>query len=74
MILITGATGMFGSRVLRETLARQAEVRALVHSPANAGQVRAGGADVVAGDLDEPESLAAVFAGVDTAFHRLAHG
>ncbi len=35
MILITGATGMFGSRVLRETLARQAEVRALVHSPAN---------------------------------------
>ena len=68
MILITGATGMFGSRVLRETLARQAEVRALVHSPANAGQVRAGGADVVVGDLDEPESLAAVFAGVDTAF------
>ena len=68
MILITGATGMFGSRVLRETMARQAEVRALVHSPGNAGQVRAGGADVVAGDLDEPESLAAVFAGVDTAF------
>ena len=68
MILITGATGMFGSRVLRETLARQAEVRALVHSPANAGQVRAGGADVVVGDLDEPESLACVFAGVDTAF------
>jgi uncharacterized protein YbjT (DUF2867 family) len=34
MILITGATGMFGSRVLRETLARQAEVRALAHSPA----------------------------------------
>jgi len=68
MILITGATGMFGSRVLRETLARGTEVRALVHSPANAGQVRAGGADVVVGDLDEPGSLAAVFAGVDTAF------
>ncbi len=68
MILITGATGMFGSRVLRETLARQAEVRALVHSPANAEQVRAGGADVVVGDLDEPETLASVFTGVDTAF------
>ena len=67
MILITGATGMFGSRVLRETLARQVEVRALVHSPGNAEQVRAGGADVVVGDLDEPESLAAVFGGVDTA-------
>jgi NmrA-like family len=37
-------------------------------APANAEQVRAGGADVVVGDLDEPESLAAVFAGVDTAF------
>jgi len=68
MILITGATGMFGSCVLRETLARQAEARALVHSPAYAGRVRAGGADVVVGDLDEPESLACVFAGVDTAF------
>jgi len=68
MILVTGATGMFGSRVLRETLARQAEARALVHSPANAEQVRESGADVVVGDLDEPESLGAVFAGVDTAF------
>jgi uncharacterized protein YbjT (DUF2867 family) len=68
MILITGATGMFGSRVLRETVARRAEVRALAHSPASARQLRAGGADVVIGDLDEPESLTAVFAGIDTAF------
>ena len=68
MILVTGATGMFGSRVLRETVARQADVRALVHSSASAEQVRAGGAEVVVGDLDEPESLASVFAGVEAVF------
>jgi uncharacterized protein YbjT (DUF2867 family) len=67
MILITGATGMFGSRVVRETLARGAKVRALVHSPAKAGQLPPG-VDVAVGDLDDPESLRAAFAGVDTAF------
>jgi uncharacterized protein YbjT (DUF2867 family) len=67
MILVTGATGMFGSRVVRETLARGAEVRALVHSPAKAGQLSAG-AEVAVGDLDVPKSLGEAFAGVDTAF------
>jgi uncharacterized protein YbjT (DUF2867 family) len=74
MILITGATGMFGSRVLRETMARQAKVRALVHSPANAEQVRAGGAEVAVGDLDEPESLAPRLRGSQHRVHRLANG
>jgi uncharacterized protein YbjT (DUF2867 family) len=67
MILVTGATGMFGSRVVRETLARGAKVRGLVHSPARARQVPAG-AEVAVGDLDVPESLGEAFAGVDTAF------
>ncbi|PJJ65166.1 NmrA family NAD(P)-binding protein [Compostimonas suwonensis] len=68
MILILGSTGMFGSRVLRETRARGAEVRALVHSEAHAAAVAASGADVAVGDLDQPQTLTAAFAGVDTVF------
>jgi putative NADH-flavin reductase len=41
MLLILGATGMFGSRVLRETAARGAPVRALVHSPERAAGLAA---------------------------------
>jgi uncharacterized protein YbjT (DUF2867 family) len=36
MVLILAATGMFASRVLRETAARGAPVRALVQSAARA--------------------------------------
>jgi NAD(P)H dehydrogenase (quinone) len=68
MILILGATGMFGSRVLRETAARGARVRALVHSAARATELRGGGVDVAIGDLDEPDSLSGAFDGVDTVF------
>ncbi len=68
MILITGATGMFGSRVLRETSARGAQVRALAHSPAGAEQLRESGVEVATGDLDHPETLGPAFEGVDTAF------
>lgn len=68
MILILGATGMFGSRVLRETAARGAPVRALVHSSTLASQVEGEGIEVAVGDLDEPDTLDGAFAGVDTAF------
>jgi uncharacterized protein YbjT (DUF2867 family) len=69
VILILGATGMFGSRVLRETVARGVNVRALVHSRAKAesfeGQANV---EVALGDLDEPETLRGAFKGIDTAF------
>jgi uncharacterized protein YbjT (DUF2867 family) len=68
MVLILGATGMFGSRVLGETAARGAPVRALVHSPARAPEFERAGIDVAVGDLDAPDSLAGAFAGVDVVF------
>lgn len=68
MILILGATGMFGSRVLRETASKGAAVRALAHSASGAGRLRERGVDVALGDLDRPETLADAFSGVDTAF------
>lgn len=68
MILVIGATGMFGSRVLRETAARGASVRALVRSEARAADLPDVGAEVAVGDLDAPDSLDKAFAGVDTVF------
>ncbi len=68
MILILGATGMFGNRVLRETVRRRAPVRALAHSAATAERLRASEIEVAIGDLDRPETLDSAFAGVDTAF------
>jgi NAD(P)H dehydrogenase (quinone) len=68
MVLVLGATGMFGSRVLSETAARGAPVRALVHSPARAPELERTGVEVAIGDLDEPDSLPAAFTGVDVVF------
>lgn len=68
MILIIGATGMFGSRVLRETAATGAGVRALVRSQARTQALPDVGAEIAIGDLDSPESLDRAFAGVDTVF------
>ncbi len=68
MILITGATGMFGSRVLRESVARGARVRGLVHSPGRISQVEEAGAEAVVGDLDRPETLPAALKGVERVF------
>ncbi len=68
MILVTGATGMFGSRVVRETVARGGEVRGLVHSDAKITEVTDAGAEAVVGDLDRPETLPAALEGVERVF------
>jgi uncharacterized protein YbjT (DUF2867 family) len=68
VILIVGATGMFGSRVLSQTASRGARVRGLVHSSARAAEMERPGVEVAVGDLDDPDSLAAAFDGVDTVF------
>lgn len=59
MILVTGATGTQGGAVARALLARGHQVRALTRDPAK-GAARALaelGAEVVAGDFDDPASL-----------------
>ena len=68
MVLVVGATGMFGSRVLGETAARGAPVRALVHSAARAPELQNAAVEVAIGDLDKPDSLAGAFDGVDVVF------
>jgi uncharacterized protein YbjT (DUF2867 family) len=66
MILVVGATGDLGGRVVR-LLRRQGEqVRCLVRPASDDSELRALGASIAPGDLTEPASLRDASAGVDT--------
>ncbi|MFG1921950.1 NmrA family NAD(P)-binding protein [Cryptosporangium sp. NPDC048952] len=67
-VLVVGATGQQGGASARALLAAGVPVRALVRNPAKAAAVAALGAEVVIGDLKDPESLAAAVAGVRSVF------
>lgn len=64
-ILVTGATGGVGRRVVQRLLEAgdDIQVRALTRDPARAGLPA--GVEVVQGDLEKPSSLQGVFDGVD---------
>lgn len=66
MILVTGATGKVGRQAVSELLARGAEVRALVRDPSRADLPD--GAEIVAGDLTDADSVRKAAAGVDGVF------
>lgn len=63
MIFVTGATGTVGRHVVDHLLTACVDVRALTRRPHSAGLPAA--VEVVGGDLENPESLASVFDGVD---------
>lgn len=65
--LVVGGTGTVGSHTVRELLARKAPVRVLVRSADKAAALP-DGVEAVVGDLREPASLPAAFAGVDAVF------
>lgn len=67
MILILGATGTTGREVARQLIALGQRPRLLVRDPAKAREFE-GKAEIVAGDLDRPDGLAAPFAGVDKVY------
>jgi uncharacterized protein YbjT (DUF2867 family) len=69
-IAVVGATGLQGGATARALLDANAPVRALARRiDSDAARALAGlGADVVAADLDDPESLRAAFTGVDGVF------
>jgi uncharacterized protein YbjT (DUF2867 family) len=66
MILVTGATGTIGRRLVPLLAARAIPVRAMTRNPA--GIPPAAGVEVVRGEFDDPASLAAALAGADTVF------
>jgi len=68
MILVTGATGMFGSRVVRYLAEGGHDVRALTHSPAKAEALRGSHVEPAIGDMEDPASLARALEGVKVVF------
>src|SRR4051812_6506068 len=66
MILVTGATGLNGSAVIREFVRRGEPVRALVRSAAKAATMNVPvTVEVVEGDMRRPESLGKALADVE---------
>lgn len=70
-VLVTGATGQQGGSVARHLLrSGQYNVRGMTRNinSEKAKALRAGGAEMVAGDLNDPASLKAAMAGCDAVF------
>jgi nucleoside-diphosphate-sugar epimerase len=72
LILVTGATGKVGSRIVPRLLARGFQVRVLVRPGPNVQTLRDQGAEVAEGDLLRAESLNSAMKGVDTVIHLAA--
>src|SRR5215217_3812382 len=63
-VLVTGATGRLGPHIVGALLAKDVRVRALTRDPVRAGVVLPGQADVVAGDLADPQALREALRGI----------
>jgi uncharacterized protein YbjT (DUF2867 family) len=69
LILLTGATGYVGGRLLHELQQRGVRVRCLARKPEYARARTTGTTEVVGGDVLDAESLERAMAGVDTAYY-----
>ncbi|HWB43620.1 MAG TPA: NAD-dependent epimerase/dehydratase family protein [Gemmatimonadales bacterium] len=67
--LVTGATGFVGSHLVEALRRRGDQVTALVRSPAKAAALEPLDVRLVAGDLDDPASLARAVEGQELVFH-----
>src|SRR5689334_22925162 len=69
MILLTGATGYVGGRLLRRLERQGTPLKALCRTPEMLRDRVARSTEVVRGDLLDAASLATAFGGVETAFY-----
>ncbi len=68
-ILVTGATGYVGGRLVPELLARGYDVRVMVRALSRELLDRWPGAEIVVADALDPESLAPALEGIHTAYY-----
>jgi NADH dehydrogenase len=71
MLLLTGATGLVGSALLRRLLDEGTQVRCLVRDPRRLGAQRVR-VQIALGDLADPQSFRNAMRGVDTVVHLAA--
>ncbi len=69
LVLLTGATGYIGGRLLSELEQSGRRVRCLARRPEHLESRVSTGTEVVKGDLLDPESLRAAMKGVDSAYY-----
>ena len=69
LVLVTGATGFLGQRVVPELLSRRHEVRCLVHSPGKERVLHQREVDVHYGNILNAESLSQAMHGVQAVVH-----
>ena len=72
MILVTGATGFVGPRVVHALRARDLPVRCLVRDRSRAGRLESWGCELVEGDVTDAASLRRAVEGCDTVVHLVA--
>src|SRR5437867_11559279 len=70
--LVTGATGRVGSRFVPRLLDQGVEVRILARDAERSSALQGRGAELLVGDLREPEVLQRALAGVDAVVHLAA--
>ncbi len=71
-VLVTGATGFVGPRIVHALRAQGRDVRALVRRPEQAAHLRSLGVELAAGDITDPASLRAAVAGCTHVVHLVA--
>jgi len=68
-VFLTGATGFVGSHVARAYVAEGADLRLLTRATSNLDAIEGLAAEVVVGDLRQPESLRSALRGCDALVH-----
>jgi NADH dehydrogenase len=72
MILVTGATGFIGPKVVHALRTRNLAVRALVREPRKATQLAGWGVELAQGDMTDAASLREAVRGADQVVHLVA--
>ena len=71
-ILVTGASGFLGTRLVELLAQKGYPVRALVRKLSNTKKLKACGAEIFFGDVADLESLRPAFRGIDMVVHTAA--
>jgi uncharacterized protein YbjT (DUF2867 family) len=69
MILVTGANGFVGRRIVAVLRGRELSVRCLVRDSGRAGSLESLGCDLAVGDITDADAVNAAAAGCDTVIH-----
>ena len=69
LVLVTGATGFLGQRVVRELIARRHNVRCLIHSPGKERVFDHNSVEIHYGSIMTPEALQQAFHDVQSVVH-----